>query len=382
MHTSTIESLRQNEVDRRNIRIASGDAAEASAPPVQEGDPSELVGTALQALPPHVQLIEMGTAYWVSRVVYTAAKLGLADHLDSKPMTAAELAQLIGAHAPSLHRFMRTLAGLGILTEDEVQRFALTPLGAALKTGAPGSARSSLLALGSPWCAAAFDNLEYSLETGRTGFEKARGMPIFDYLAQHHEEASLFSETMVGFHSQEPPAVAEAYDFSGFKTIVDVGGATGNLLAAVLARHSEPKGILFDMPHVVCDAPDLLRHRGVAERVSIQSGDFFEGVPEGGDAYLLSHIIHDWDEGRCVTILDSCRKAMPPHGRLLLIEMVLPEGDLPHPGKMLDMVMLVLPGGQERTEGEYAALLGKAGFRLTRVVPTASAVSIVEAVPV
>jgi hypothetical protein len=377
-----IEGLQQNEVNRRNMMVASGDATDGSTPSVQGDNPSEMSGPASQAVPPHVQLIEMGTAYWVSRVVYAAAKLGLADHLDSRPMAAAELARLVGAHAPSLHRFMRTLAGLGILTEGEAQRFALTPLGAALKTGAPGSAKSSVLALGSPWCTAAFDNLGYALETGRTGFEKVWGMPIFEYLAQHPEEASLFSETMVGFHSQEPPAVAEAYDFSGFKTIVDVGGATGNLLAAVLARHSAPRGILFDMPHVVCDAPDLLRHRGVAERVSIQSGDFFESVPEGGDVYLLSHIIHDWDEGRCVTILDSCRRAMPPHGRLLLIEMVLPEGDIPHPGKMLDMVMLVLPGGQERTEGEYAALLSKAGFRLTRVISTASAASIVEAVPV
>ncbi|MBM1172686.1 methyltransferase [Microvirga arabica] len=339
-------------------------------------------GIVSQALPPHVQLIEMGTAYWISRVVYAAAKLGLADHLDSKPMAAAELAQLVGAHVPSLHRFMRTLAGLGILTEDGAQRFALTPLGAALKTGAPGSAKSSLLALGSPWCAAAFDNLEYALETGRTGFEKAWGMPIFDYLAQHPEEASLFSETMVGFHSLEPPAVADAYDFSGFKTIVDVGGATGNLLAAVLARHSGPSGILFDLPHVVRDAPDLLRERGVAERVSVQSGDFFKGVPEGGDVYLLSHIIHDWSEDQCVTILNNCHKAMAPDGRLLLVEMVLPAGDIPHPGKMLDMVMLVLPGGQERTESEYAALLSKGGFRLTRVIPTTSAVSIVEAVPI
>jgi hypothetical protein len=187
---------------------------------------------------------------------------------------------------------------------------------------------------------------------------------------------------MVGFHSQEPPAVAEAYDFSGFKTVVDVGGATGNLLAAVLARHNEPSGILFDMPHVVRDAPDLLRERGVAERISIQSGDFFKGVPEGGDVYLLSHIIHDWSEDQCVTILNNCHKAMAPNERLLLVEMVLPAGDIPHPGKMLDMVMLVLPGGQERTESEYAALLSKAGFRLARVIPTASAVSIVESVPV
>ena len=382
MHTTALESLPQDKGGQPNTATAFGSSADAPDTSRRNRDPSELPEAAAQALPPHVKLIEMGTAFLASKVVYAAAKLGLADHLDSKPMTAAELAQLIGGHAPSLHRFMRTLAGMGILSEDEAQRFALTPLGAALKTGAPGSARSTLLTFGSPWFAGALDNLMYSLETGKTGFEKAWGMPVFGYLAQHPDEASLFSETMVGFHGQEPPAVAEAYDFSQFTTIVDVGGATGNLLAAVLARHSQSSGILFDMPHVVGDAPALLRERGVAERVSIQPGDFFKGVPEGGDAYLLSHIIHDWSEDQCVTILDNCRRAMGPNGRLLLVEMVLPAGDTPHPGKMLDMVMLVLPGGQERTEAEYEALLSKAGFRLTRVVPTASAVSIVEAVPV
>jgi hypothetical protein len=276
---------------------------------------------------------------------------------------------------------MRTLAGLGILTEREAQRFALTPLGAALKIGAPGSARSSLLTIGSDWFTSAFGNIMYSLETGRTGFEKAWGMPVFDYLAQHPEDASLFSETMVGIHGGEPPAVAAAYDFSGFRNVVDVGGATGNLLAAILARHDGPRGVLFDRPHVVADAPALLRERGVEERVSIQAGDFFETVPGGGDAYLLSHIIHDWNEDQCLTILGHCRKAMAPNGRLLIIEMVLPAGDSPHPGKMFDMVMLVLPGGQERTETEYADLLSKAGFRLNRVVPTESAVSVVEAIP-
>jgi hypothetical protein len=335
-----------------------------------------------QDLPPHVKLIEMGTAFWVSKVVYTAAKLGLVDRLDGASKSAVELAPLLSAHAPSLHRFMRTLAGLGLLTEGESQRFSLTPMGAALKTGAPGSARSSILALGSPWFASAFEHITHSLQTGKPGFEKAWGMPVFDYLASHPEDASLFSETMVGFHGQEPPAVAEAYDFSGFGTVVDVGGATGNLLAAILTRHPQPRGILFDRPYVVADAPALLQERGVADRVSIRSGDFFENVPEGGDAYVMSHVIHDWDEDQCITILENCRKAMGPNSRLLLVEMVLPAGDAPHPGKMLDMVMLVLPGGQERTETEYVDLLGKAGFRLARVIPTASAASIVEAVPV
>ncbi len=336
--------------------------------------------TPAETLPPHAQLIQMGMSYWVSRALYAAAKLGLADRLEAGPRSAAELAGETGTHAPALHRLMRALAGLGVLTERDGQRFALTPLGEALKSGAPGSARATLLALAGPMCWEGFGEFMHSLETGKTGFEKAFGMGIFDYLARNPEDAANFSQAMVGFHGAEPPAVAEAYDFSGFGTVVDVGGATGNMLAAVLGRHPEPRGVLFDLPHVVRDAPELFRARGVADRVRIEGGSFFETVPAGGDAYILSHVIHDWDEGQCLTILGHCRAAMKPDARLLIVEMVLPAGDAPHPGKMLDLTMLVMPGGQERTEAEYAALLDKAGFRLTRVVPTASAVSVVEAV--
>lgn len=335
--------------------------------------------TPTAALPPHAQLIQMANAYWVSKVVYAAAKLGLADHLAAAPRSAVELAGTTRTHAPSLHRLMRTLASLGILTEDNAQRFGLTPLGAALRTGAPGSARSSVLTVGSPEFVGAFEQIMYCLETGGSGFEKAMGMPVFDYLAQHPEEASRFSETMVGFHGAEPAAVAAAYDFSGFAKVVDVGGATGNMLAAILARYDGPHGVLFDMPHVVGDAPALLKERGVEHRVSIVAGDFFREIPAGGDAYVLSHVIHDWNEEQCLTILSHCRNAMKPNGRLLIVEMVLPTGDAPHPGKILDMVMLVVPGGQERTEAEYSTLLRKAGFRVVRVVPTESAVSVVEA---
>jgi hypothetical protein len=323
----------------------------------------------------------MGTAAWVNAVVFAAAKIGLADQLAAGPRNAAELAGPMRMHAPSLHRLMRTLASLGILTERDAQRFALTPMGEALKTGAPGSARATVIAFGGAFWHG-WEEIVYSLETGNTGFDKAHGMPLFEYLRQHPAEASDFSEAMVGFHGEEPPAVAQAYDFSGFKKIVDVGGATGNLLAAILSSHAGPRGVLFDMPHVVGDAPALLKARGVEDRVTIEAGSFFETVPAGGDCYLLSHIIHDWNEDRCLTILGHCRKAIKPGGRLLIIEMVLPAGDTPHPGKVLDMVMLVFQGGQERTEAEYGALLGKAGFRLSRVVPTASAVSVVEAVPV
>lgn len=334
---------------------------------------------ATPSLPPHVQLIEMGSAYWTSRIVYTAAKLGLPDQLAAGPKSATELAGPLSVHGPSLHRFMRALASLGLLTEGESGRFALTPLGAALKTGASGSARASVLALAGPIFTRPLDDLMYSIKTGKTAFEKIHSMPVFDYLKEHQDEASLISEFMVGFHGGEPPTVAAAYDFSKFETIVDVGGATGNMLAAILERHEGPCGVLFDMPHIVTDAPALLKSRGVDRRVTITSGDFFKTVPAGGDAYILSHIIHDWSEEQCLTILGNCRRAMKPDGSVLIVEMVLPTGDTPHPGKLLDMVMLTMPGGRERTMEEYGSLLAKAGLRLTRVVPTDSAVSVIEA---
>ena len=332
------------------------------------------------SLPPHAQLIQMASAYWVSCIVHAAAKLDLADRLAAAPKSAAEIARDAGLNAPALYRLMRSLAGLGILTETEDQRFALTPLGAALKSGAPGHARATILTFCNPYFMSAIEGLTESVRTGKTAFEKLQGMPVFDYLGKHLEEASLFNETMIGVHGGEPPAVAEAYDFSKLTTIVDVGGSTGNMLATILGRHQHLRGILADLPHVVKEAPPLLKSKGVAERVTIEAHDFFKSAPKGGDAYILSHVIHDWSEAQCLTILGNVRNAMPDDARLLIVEMVLPGKDEPHFGKILDMVMLALPGGEERTAEEYEALLAKAGFRLTRVVPTQSTVSVIEAV--
>ena len=335
----------------------------------------------VEALPSHVQLIQMGTGYWVSRIVYAAAKLGLADHLAGGPKSAEELAGPTHTHAPSLHRLMRALAGVGVLSEEVSHRFALTPLGEALKADAPGSARATILALAGDWWWRGWEQFVYCVETGNTGMHKAFGVSLFEYLAKHPQEASYFNEAMIGFHGDEPSAVAAAYEFSSFDVVVDVGGGTGNLLATILLRHPAVRGILADQQHVVSEAAALIEARGLKDRVTIESIEFFKSVPAGGDVYMLSHVIHDWTEAQCVTILGNCRAAMKPGGRLLIVETVLPGGDTPHPGKLLDMAMLVMPGGQERTEEEYAALLSKAGFRLTRVVTTQSAVSIVEATP-
>jgi hypothetical protein len=323
----------------------------------------------------------MATGHWVSKIIYAAAGLELADRLADGPKTAEELAGPTGTHAPSLYRLMRTLAGLGILARSEDGRFGLTTLGESLKKGSPGSAHETVLTMAGPTFMAAFEEILHSVKTGETGFEKSFGMPIFDYYALHQDEASLFSQSMVGIHGGEPPAIAAAYDFSQFETIVDVGGATGNMLSAVLSLYLGPRGILYDLPHVVADAPAALERSGVADRVTIENGSFFERVPSGGDAYIVSHIIHDWSEDQCLTILGNIRRAMKPDGKLLIVEFVLPEDDSPHFGKIADIIMLVVPGGQERTPTEYEELLGKAGFKMTRVVPTETPVSIVEAVP-
>jgi hypothetical protein len=335
------------------------------------------VGTA--ALQPEAQIVEMIMAQLGSRLIHLAATLRLPDHMAEGPRSAEELASVTGTHASALYRIMRTMAAMGVFTEGPDHRFALTPIGAALKSGTPSHATALLM--GGDFVTRSLDHLLFSAQTGTTAFSKAFGKPLFDWLSEHPGEASLFNETMVGVHGAEPAAVASAYDFSAFGTIADIGGSTGNLLATILRHHPAPRGILYDLPHVVRDAPAFIRQRGLSERLRIEPGSFFDRVPAGADAYILSHIIHDWNEQQCLTILGNCRRAMNPGGRVLLVEMVIPEGDVPHPGKLLDIVMLAIPGGEERTAAQYAELLGKAGLRMTRVVPTASLVSVVEAVP-
>lgn len=341
----------------------------------------EVTATHPVVLPPQAQLIQMAWAHQISSLIRVAAELKLADHLAEGPKTSEQLAQLTATHAPSLYRFMRTLASLGVFTEDERHLFALTPLGEPLRSGTPGSVRNSVLTMTSDLFCKPMANLLYSVQTGKTGFGQAFGAEIFDWLPHHPEEAAMFSDLMVGFHGPETAAVAAAYDFSGFDTIIDVGGATGNMLTTILGRHSGPRGVVFDLPHNQEGATTLIETRGMSDRIGFVCGSFFETVPSDGDAYLMSHIIHDWSEDQCLTILGNCRKAMKPGSRLLIIEMVLPSGDIPHTGKMTDIIMLTVPGGQERTELEYDQLLRKGGFKLARVVPTESAASIVEAFP-
>jgi hypothetical protein len=236
--------------------------------------------------------------------------------------------------------------------------------------------------LAGPLLWGAFAEFLHSVRTGEPAMEKALGQPVFDYLSTNPEQASLFNETMIGFHGAEPPAVAAAYDFSGIRKLVDVGGGTGNLLTTILLANPEAQRRAVRPAPRRRGGPPGGGREGLSPRCEVIEGSFFESVPAGADAYLLSHVIHDWDEGRCLTILGNCRRALQGQGRLLLVEMVIPPGNDFHPGKLLDLVMLAVTGGMERTAEEYAALLAQAGFRLTRVVPTESAASVIEAAPV
>jgi len=236
-----------------------------------------------------------------------------------------------------------------------------------------------VLTLGGPLGWKSWENIEYTVRTGLPGADHAFGKPFFDVLAEDPEAAERFSESMISIHGAEPPSVAEAYDFSTARTVVDLGGASGNMLAHILTRHAGPRGVLFDLSQATAGAPALLKARGVDDRVTIEHGSFFQRVPAGGDVYLLSHIIHDWNEARCLTILENVRRAMTPASRLLLIELVLRDGATPGFGSA-DMAMMVLTGGAERTAREYASLLARAGLEMTRVLPTSTSASIVEAV--
>jgi len=344
---------------------------------------ADTVDTPLAApqVPPHAQVIRMATAYWVSRAVYAVARLGIADLLKDEPRDAEHLAAATDTHAPTLRRVMRSLASVGLFRTDEQDRFALTTLGAALQSDAPGAARSTVIALAGEWMWAAWGEVLHAVRTGETGLQKALGVSEYQYLAQHPEEASHFNAAMIGFHGDEPAAIVESYDFSGMLRVVDVGGGSGNLLGTILTANPNVRGVLLDRPQVVPDAERNLSAVGVTDRCQVAGGDFLEAVPDGGDVYIVSHCIHNWDEPSCVRILANCRRAMQQAGRLLIIEAVVRPGDEPDPAKILDLAMLLIPGGQERSQDEYRILLETAGFRLTRVVPTRTSASIIEAVP-
>jgi hypothetical protein len=348
---------------------------------VVDGISAETSGNTSQ-VPPHAQVIQMATAYWVSRALYVSAELGIADLVKDEAQDAQALAAATGTYPPALRRVLRALASVGLFRSDTQGRFSLTPLGSALRSDAPGAARSTVIALSGAFFWESWGEVLHSVRTGETGIQKALGVSEYEYLAEHPEVASHFNAAMIGYHGQEPAAIVEAYDFAGSGTVVDLGGGSGNLLGTILAANPSLQGVLFERPQVIPEAEHSLEAAGVVERCEFVAGDFLEAVPDGGDVYIVSHCIHNWDEPSCVRILTNCRRAMSPRGRLLIVEAVLGAGDAPDPAKILDLAMLVVPGGEERSQDEYRILLEKSGFRLTRVIPTRTSTSIIEAIPV
>jgi hypothetical protein len=326
-------------------------------------------------------MVRLVTGFWITQALYVAAKLGIADLLAEGPRTPADLAQAAGADARSLYRVLRALASEGVFAEDASGRFGLTPLAECLRTGVPGSVRAWVLLMGEPVCYDSCGKLLHSVKTGETAFERTFNTPFFDYLGQHPEMGRLFDESMTSFSVPENGAIVGAHDFSGIGTLIDVAGGYGTLLAAILQAHPTMKGVLADVPAVIEGARQNFAAANLAGRCTVEPINFFESVPAGGDAYLLKHIIHDWEDARAITILKNCHRAMAGKGKLLLAETVLLPGNDPEFGKWLDICMLIYVGGCERTEPQYRDLLAASGFRLTRIVPTASPLSIIEAVP-
>jgi hypothetical protein len=333
-------------------------------------------------LPPPLVLMQMATGYIVSQALYVAAKLQIADHLKDGPRTSEELAQAVGADARFLYRVLRALASVGVFAETEEGSFTLTPTAELLRTDVQGSMHAMVVWMNEPFHWRVFEEMLGSVKTGQLAFKQVFGMEPFPYFVQNPEVARIFDNAMTSFSLISAPAVTAAYDFSSIKKIVDVAGGHGLLISSILKANPHLQGVLFDMPTVIEGAGRLIEEAGVADRCGKVAGDFFEAVPAGGDAYIMKHIIHDWDDERALTILKNCHRAMTENGKLLLVEVVLPPGNEPSFGKIMDIEMMLLPGGTERTEAEYRALFAAAGFRLTRVVPTQSPASVIEGVRV
>jgi hypothetical protein len=327
-----------------------------------------------------VRLQRLIAGYRMTQALGVVAQLGIADLLANGPRTCDELARLKGCNSAALYRVLRLLAGEGVFTEIEPQRFDLTPMARLLQTGTPGSMRGRALLEAREW-SAAWSELAFSIATGGPAFDRVFGEAPFEYYARRPPAAALFNEAMTSIVAQAAQAVARAYDFSLIDRIVDVAGGHGALLAAILQANLELRGVLIDLPEMVDGARAQLNSAGVLDRAELVAGDPFAAVPHG-NACVIAVIMRDWDDERLQTIIRNCRTAMSPSGRLLLVCLSLPTGDDPSYSRSSDVNLLVLLGGRERTEAEYRALLASSGFTLARIVPTSSDYSILEGLPV
>jgi hypothetical protein len=325
-------------------------------------------------------VMQVATGHILASALQVVVRLGIPDRLAGGPRTAAELAGDEGVQEDALYRVLRALASVGLFSEERTRRFTLTPAGQKLRGDVPGSLRDTVLWVTSPFGFRVHAELIHSVRTGQPAAEKLAGMPLFEYLAHEGDLAEIFNNAMTAFSHVVIPAALEAYDFSGIDRLIDVAGGHGAVLMAILKKYPSMRGVLFDLEQVIAGARPGIEASGLKDRIETQAGDFFEAVPQGGDAYLMKHIIHDWDDERALAILRNIHRAMgDERGRVILLEAVLTPGNAPEYGKILDLQMLAFPGGRERTEEEFRSLFRRVGFELTRVVPTRSPLSVIEA---
>ena len=331
--------------------------------------------------PPEAQLMQLASGCLVAPAIYIVTKLGIADILRDGPRTSAELAELTDTDPDALYRVLRATASLGVLAELPGQTFANTPLSDTLREDWPRSTRAMTLWMLDPAHWVVYGELMYSVKTGKTAWDKVHGEPCFDSLFGSMKGlGDVFNQAMTSYSFQTIPAVIAAYDFSRFGTIADIAGGYGHLLGAILKQYPAAKGVLFDLPVVLDGAPAMLDSYGVRDCVDMVSGDFTESIPVVADCYLLKHIIHDWYDDKNQIILGNIRESMPDGATVLIIDGVVPGPNEPHFAKFLDLEMLMLPGGKERTAEEFRTLLAASGFEMTRIIPTQSNVCIIEAV--
>jgi ubiquinone/menaquinone biosynthesis C-methylase UbiE len=328
-------------------------------------------------LPPPAQLMNFIVGKWISKPIYVAAELGIADMLAEGPKNIEELAQASQSHAPSLYRMMRALASIGIFSETKAKRFELTPMADYLKTGAM---RSMALMFNSDWSDKAWGCFMDSVKTGVTAFEKAHGMPVSEWLEINPRAAEVFNEANAVKSANSHRAIVDVYDFSGINELTDVGGGLGVLMAEILIANPLIEGIVADIPSVIQKTERMIQARGIEDRCQAVECDFFKKIPYGSDAYLMSNILHDWPDKQCQIILTNCHRAMKTESRLLVLEMVIPPGNEPSVAKLLDLEMLVTTGGRERTKAEFNNLFVSSGFKLSRIIPTKEGVCIIEGI--
>ena len=353
-------------LDTENQRAETATARQSSAGPA--------------SAPPEVLVTQIMLGCLASQVLYVPAKLGIADLLAGGPKSVEELATATDTHAPSLYRILRAAASLGVFVEQENRVFALNATAETLRSNVPNSLRDIAIFMGEDWHWEVWGKTLYSVRTGKSAWAEMHGDDVFAYFKTRPEALAIFNNAMTSLSALSIKPVIEAFDFTGIETLVDIAGGHGRLLTAILEANPSTRGILFDMPQVIEGARANVATTSAADRVEFVSGDFFESVPAGGDAYIMKHIIHDWDDERALTILRNIKQAMNPGGRVLLVESVIAEGNAQDFGKLMDIEMMVSPGGKERTAAEYEELFARAGFRMTRIVPTKSAYSVIEAV--